>query len=124
MSPCELKEVIKSQIVGQISQEYIEKCIKKIHGENYYEFIKEMWDQMCKKSELYINKDTYYMKETYRAAFEAVKTTLYAVLIILKGIKRYAFAVIRPPGHHSGLKSQPHGFSFFNNVAIASEYLI
>jgi len=27
--------------------------------------------------------------------------------------------MVRPPGHHSGLKSQPHGFSFFNNIALA-----
>lgn len=32
--------------------------------------------------------------------------------------------MVRPPGHHCGLKSQPHGFSFFNNVAIAADYLI
>lgn len=31
---------------------------------------------------------------------------------------------MRPPGHHSGLKSQPHGFSFLNNVAIASKFLL
>jgi acetoin utilization deacetylase AcuC-like enzyme len=31
---------------------------------------------------------------------------------------------VRPPGHHSGLKSQPHGFSFLNNVGIASKYLL
>jgi acetoin utilization deacetylase AcuC-like enzyme len=28
--------------------------------------------------------------------------------------------MVRPPGHHSGLKSQPHGFSFFNNIALAA----
>ena len=30
-----------------------------------------------------------------------------------------SYAVIRPPGHHSGWKSQPHGFSFLNNIALA-----
>jgi histone deacetylase 6 len=33
------------------------------------------------------------------------------------------FALVRPPGHHSGLKTQPHGFSFFNNIALAANYL-
>jgi len=32
--------------------------------------------------------------------------------------------LIRPPGHHSGLKNQPHGFSFFNNVAIGANYFV
>ncbi len=34
------------------------------------------------------------------------------------------FALIRPPGHHSGMKSQPHGFSFFNNLAIGVNYAL
>lgn len=32
--------------------------------------------------------------------------------------------MVRPPGHHSGLKNQPHGFCFFNNIAVAANYLI
>ena len=31
--------------------------------------------------------------------------------------------MVRPPGHHCGMKSQPHGFSFFNNIAIATNYI-
>lgn len=31
--------------------------------------------------------------------------------------------MVRPPGHHSGLKTQPHGFSFFNNIALAANFL-
>jgi acetoin utilization deacetylase AcuC-like enzyme len=31
--------------------------------------------------------------------------------------------MVRPPGHHSGLKTQPHGFSFFNNISLAANYL-
>ena len=33
-------------------------------------------------------------------------------------------ALIRPPGHHSGLKSQPHGFSFFNNLALSVNHIL
>ena len=73
---------------------------------------------------MYINTDTYYMKHTYQAAIAAVKTSLLAIDAILSKQYRYAYAVIRPPGHHSGLKNQPHGFSFFNNVGIAAEYAL
>jgi histone deacetylase 6 len=83
-----------------------------------------MWDDSFKKSEMYINTDTYYMKHTYTAAVAAVKTVLLAAKAIIKQSYKYAYAVVRPPGHHSGLKTQPHGFSFFNNVAIASEYVL
>jgi acetoin utilization deacetylase AcuC-like enzyme len=83
-----------------------------------------MWDESYKKSEMLINKDTYYMKHTYQAAIQAVKTSLIAVDSIAKKRYQYAFAVVRPPGHHSGFKSQPHGFSFFNNAAISAQYAI
>lgn len=92
----------------------------KVHGEGYWEFIKEMWHEGIKKSEMYINQDTYFMKDTYFAAVEAARTTVIAtdLLISNKNIKS-SLALVRPPGHHSGMKSQPHGFSFFNNLALA-----
>ena len=49
-----------------------------MHGENYAEFFKEMWHDGIKKSEMYINLDTYFMKHTYNAALEAARTTLIA----------------------------------------------
>lgn len=62
------------------------------------------------------------MKETFKAACSAVLAALVAVDIILRRDFSFSFAMIRPPGHHSGMKSQPHGFSFLNNIAIAAEY--
>ena len=37
---------------------------------------------------------------------------------------RAILCLVRPPGHHSGMKSQPHGFSFFNNISIAANYYV
>lgn len=34
-----------------------------------------------------------------------------------------AFAVVRPPGHHAE-EDQPMGFCLYNNVAIATSYLL
>ena len=64
------------------------------------------------------------MKHTYQAAIQAVKTSLVAVESLVRKRYQYAYAVVRPPGHHSGMKNQPHGFSFFNNVAISAQYAI
>ena len=36
---------------------------------------------------------------------------------------RNAFAIVRPPGHHSGTNNFLNGFCFFNNVAIGVKYL-
>ena len=33
------------------------------------------------------------------------------------------FAVVRPPGHHSGVKQTLNGFCIFNGVAIGARYL-
>lgn len=34
------------------------------------------------------------------------------------------FAIIRPPGHHSGAKNTINGFCIYNNVAIGANYIL
>lgn len=57
---------------------------------------------------------------TYVAACSAVLTTVSAATLALQG--KQSFALVRPPGHHAH-KDRESGFCFFNNVAIAAEYL-
>ncbi len=57
----------------------------------------------------------------YIAARATVDTVLTAADEILMG-KRMAYAVCRPPGHHAG-KRFYGGFCYFNNAAIAAQYL-
>lgn len=83
-----------------------------------------MWGEGFNKPEMYINLDTYFMKDTYIAALEAARTTLIAADSLATNLGSNCFAMVRPPGHHSGFKSQPHGFSFFNNIALAADYLV
>lgn len=73
---------------------------------------------------MYINKDTYYGKNTYQSALAAAKTTIKAFDHLFEQKNSVSFSVVRPPGHHSGLKSQPHGFSFINNIAVAAHKVI
>jgi histone deacetylase 6 len=95
-----------------------------VQGEHYHEFVKEMWDPNCKKNDLFINGDTYYGINTYRAAFEAVRVTVAAMTQLLHHNCSSFYSIVRPPGHHSGMKSMPHGFCFFNNIAMAAHHAL
>ncbi|MFH1279579.1 MAG: histone deacetylase family protein [Candidatus Eisenbacteria bacterium] len=57
----------------------------------------------------------------YRAAREATDVALTAADEVLDG-RRVAYALCRPPGHHAGRRTFG-GFCYFNNAAIAAEYL-
>ena len=57
----------------------------------------------------------------YLAAKGAVDCTLTAADAILEG-HRLAYALVRPPGHHAERRAFG-GFCYFNNVAVAAQYL-
>ena len=83
-----------------------------------------MWDNDSNRSEMYINKDTYYCRYTYQSALAAGRSAIASVDHVLTHKDSTSYAIIRPPGHHSGWKPQPHGFSFLNNVALATSKAI
>ena len=60
-------------------------------------------------------------RHAYAAARSAVDCTLSAAKEVLNG-RRLAYALIRPPGHHAERRSFG-GFCYFNNNAIAAQYL-
>lgn len=63
-------------------------------------------------------------KQSYSAICGAVETVRTAVdRVMAAGEKEpaFAFAAIRPPGHHCG-EDTPSGFCFVNNVAIAAAH--
>ena len=67
--------------------------------------------------------DTHTSRESYRTALLSAGGVLTAVEAVLDGAAENAFAIVRPPGHHA-LPNRAMGFCFFNNVAIAAEWLI
>ena len=60
-------------------------------------------------------------RNAYDAAKSAVDVALTAAENVLKG-RGLAYALCRPPGHHAERKSFG-GFCYFNNAAIAAQYL-
>ncbi len=59
---------------------------------------------------------------TYTAARSAVDVALTAADLVLGG-QRTAYGLCRPPGHHSP-RAGFGGYCFFNNAAIAAQYLV
>ncbi len=97
--------------------------LKYVHKE---ELISEI-ENLCKLSESTgriqsLDMDTSVSAKTYEASLYSVGGNLKAVDQILNGDIKNAFAIVRPPGHHSN-SYKCAGFCIFNNVAIAAEYL-
>lgn len=67
----------------------------------------------------YEDGDMYYCRATAHAARLAAGCVTQAVLAVLAGEARRAFAVVRPPGHHAAC-ARAQGFCFFNNVALGA----
>ena len=67
--------------------------------------------------------DTHTSRDSYSTAMLAAGGVLTAVETVLDGAAENAFAIVRPPGHHA-MANRAMGFCFFNNVAIACEWLL
>ena len=65
--------------------------------------------------------DTEICSDTFDVARRAVGGVLDAVDRVAGGLHRYAFCVVRPPGHHA-TPNRGMGFCVFNNIAIGARY--
>ncbi|MCG3226531.1 MAG: histone deacetylase [Candidatus Heimdallarchaeota archaeon] len=70
-----------------------------------------------------ITIDTTLNEHTFDLAKLAAGATKQAARLVAENQAKKSFAVVRPPGHHAESNSAG-GFCFFNNIAIAAEWLI
>lgn len=81
-----------------------------------------MWPKDLEKSHVLV-LDTYSNEHTSKASDLAVGGVVTAIDKIMDGEWSNGFAIVRPPGHHSGFRNVVNGFCIYNNVAIGAKYL-
>ncbi len=141
-----LEELNKSGLFTEIKpQPFPEHHVLEVHARDFVRYLKRACNDVPAGKSLYpyvfpIRNKTrpprepsvlsgYYCIDTftpinnnaYPAARRAVDCALTAAREVLNG-RRLAYALVRPPGHHAEHRSFG-GFCYFNNNAVAAQYL-
>jgi acetoin utilization deacetylase AcuC-like enzyme len=77
----------------------------------------------CRNGGGLIDSDTMVSRGSYEAALYAAGGAIKAGEAVMDGTVDSAFALVRPPGHHATF-NQAMGFCLFNNIAVASKYIL
>ena len=88
--------------------------LRRVHPDDHIELVS--W--VAQQGHGMIQADTYVTGSTYDAACWSAGSGCAAVDAILMGKVKNALALVRPPGHHAGVRSI-EGFCLFNNIAVA-----
>jgi acetoin utilization deacetylase AcuC-like enzyme/GNAT superfamily N-acetyltransferase len=126
------KEFSESQIRAVHNDQFVDYlkrvCREVPPGKSVYPYVFPIRNATRPPKELAIRAGYYCIdtftplnQNAYLAAKRAVDCTLTAADSILRG-DRVAYALIRPPGHHAEHRAFG-GFCYFNNCAIAAQYL-
>jgi acetoin utilization deacetylase AcuC-like enzyme len=113
------------KIIDNLDQKYY-SYRDQVHERRYVEFIKEL---CMVKGESFIDSDTYINSHSFNVATHSLGCAVYSVDIALNMKEFLVFALVRPPGHHVGLKGKAmdaptQGFCIFNNVAASAFYAL
>lgn len=88
-----------------------EKYLTLVHEKRYVDFVKRV-----SPAGMPLDSDTLTSGRSYDVACFAAGAAVMAA-------KENGFAIVRPPGHHAS-RANAAGFCIFNNVAVASRYLL
>ena len=96
-----------------------DQAIAAVHSEAYV----SRFSSTVERGDLFLDTpDNPLSASTWVAARAAVDATLAAADWVVDGTGRRGMAAVRPPGHHAE-RDGAMGFCYFNNVAVAAEYL-
>ncbi|HUD44672.1 MAG TPA: histone deacetylase family protein [Patescibacteria group bacterium] len=100
--------------------------ITSLHHIAYFNFLSNRTKKIKEGEELYPSyfiMDTYtpLTKYTFEAAMASANVALTGAELILNG-EKICYSLCRPPGHHAEERSSG-GYCYFNNAAIAANYL-
>ena len=93
--------------------------IKMLHTEK---LISEVENASESGAQTLHTRDCVISAQTYKASLHAVGSVLDAALEVAERRLDNAFCAVRPPGHHAEFDTAM-GFCFFNNIALAAEFL-
>lgn len=98
-----------------------EAAIQAVHDKAYI----RRFQNAVASGELFLDTgDNPLCGSTWEAAHAAVDACLFAAdWIFSDSASPRSFAMVRPPGHHAE-RAMAMGFCYFNNVAIAAEYMV
>jgi acetoin utilization deacetylase AcuC-like enzyme len=88
-----------------------------VHNAEYVQRV----DDFCKKGGGSWDVDTYLSPGSFKAALYAAGGAIEAVKYVVKEEVPFAYALVRPPGHHAVIDNAM-GFCVFNNIAVAACY--
>ncbi|MBT3182427.1 MAG: histone deacetylase [Deltaproteobacteria bacterium] len=119
-----IKEVLESNGVGREltkidSRPATKEEIAFIHDEVYIKRVEGTDGENL----THLDPDTSANRYSWKAAQLAAGSAIRCAEVVASGEHKNAFAFLRPPGHHAE-RDKAMGFCFFNNVAIAAEWLI
>ncbi|MBD3218467.1 MAG: histone deacetylase [candidate division Zixibacteria bacterium] len=113
------KSGLKSDLVLIEAEPAVKEDILLNHTKEYYKRVEASQEIEFGN----FDPDTYFCKDTYRAAMLAAGGCIKAGKMVTEGELNSAFCAVRPPGHHSE-QSYTKGFCIFNNIAILARRLI
>jgi acetoin utilization deacetylase AcuC-like enzyme len=95
--------------------------LARVHDQEYIARVRERSASCPPGRCLFLDPDTYVTPDSFDVARSAAGSAILAAQQALAGTS--CFALVRPPGHHSGPR-YAMGFCLFNNAAIAAAYAV